>query len=411
MNCVFNPGEVVFLEGEPGNCAYIIVRGCIRLTILVEGKQQVISELREGDVFGEMALIDNHLRSATAVAVVKSELIVVPSKYFEEKLGRADNFVALLLKVLLRNYREMRARLDNVLSQSGCRTPLIVDGVKQGLGNGALKTARHVEAVSDLKEAFSLGQLELFYQPIIELCHGRVVGCESLIRWRHPERGLISPAEFVGLAEESGLIVQIGLWIIEEASQASLRFGMQIDGFDFVSINLSGKQFAMCNLADEVRQIFAENSIQPEKIKFEITESILMENPLDTADSLNALKEIGSDIAIDDFGTGYSSFSYLHRFPIDTLKIDKSFVSTMKENVKSYEIVKSLCVLAKSIGMNIVAEGVETLEEHKLLTEMGVDYGQGYYYAKPMPEAEFNAFLLKLEIGRRNDQSTDICHA
>ena len=391
----FKKGEPIFLEGEPGNCAYIIEQGKVYLFILIEGKQKLISELYDGAVFGEMSLIDNQLRSATAIAAKDTDLIVISNRYFNEKIETADQFVAMLLKIILQRYREMRARLDIILLDSELKTELIVFKKNTiDCEQDSLFTARQLEAESDLKYALKHDQLELFYQPIISLHNNKVVGCESLIRWRHPKQGLISATDFIGLAEETGLIVPIGLWIVEESCKACIRFQQTENNFSFVSINLSGRQFVPSDLVSNIKKIFEKNRVDPKKIKFEITESILMANPLKTANILNDLKALGVEIAIDDFGTGYSSFSYLHRFPIDTLKIDRSFISTMAENSKSLQIVKSLCILAKSIGMTIVAEGIELEREHKLLIDMGVDYGQGYFYSKPKSEIEFNDFLI-----------------
>lgn len=396
MNQKVKKGESIFFEGEPGNCAYIIEKGSVELSILIDGVQRKISQIQAGALFGEMALIGDHLRTATAVAVEDSELIVIPERYFAERLENSDKFISLLLKILLQRYLSMRTRLDDVMAKATTEANLVIrENALPECNRDTVVAALQLEAENNLKNALETGQLELFYQPIVAMDTLQVLGCESLIRWRHPQRGLVPPIEFIGLAEESGLIIPIGLWIIQEATQACQRFLDKDSDFAFVSINLSGKQFIPGDLVDHIKRIFQQESIRPKRIKFEITESILMANPLDAADSLNALKAIGSTIAIDDFGTGYSSLSYLHRFPIDTLKIDKSFVSTMLENSKSYEIVKSLCILAKAIGMSIVAEGIEKAEEHKLLREMGVDYGQGYFYAKPMPESEFCNYLLK----------------
>ncbi len=395
MNRSVKKGETIFSEGEPGDCAYIIEAGCVELSIMIDGVQRKISTIQVGALFGEMALIGDHLRIATAIATEDTELVVIPEKYFAERLENTDKFISLLLKIMLHRYLSMRSRLDGVVGPAS--TLVVPETPLPECKKDTVMTARQLEAENNLLNALEARQLELFYQPIIAMDSVNVVGCETLIRWRDPKRGLIPPIEFIGLAEESGLIVPIGLWIIQEASQACLRFFDHNNGLEFVSINLSGKQFIPGDLVDHIKRIFRQENIRPERIKFEITESILMANPLDAAESLNALKNIGCTVAIDDFGTGYSSLSYLHRFPIDTLKIDKSFVSTMLNNKKSYEIVKSLCILAKSIGISIVAEGIETVDQHRLLCEMGVDYGQGYLYAKPMPESEFKGFLQNFQ--------------
>ena len=396
MNKIVQSGETIFSEGEPGDCAYILEKGSVDLSILVNGAQKKINHLTQGALFGEMALIGDHLRSATAVACEETELLLIPEKYFAERLEQTDPFIALLLKTSLQRYFEMRSRLEYTLSKASHQSVLVVgDNRLPDVTNDTFNTARQLEAENALKQALETGQLELFYQPIVDLASHRTVGCESLIRWRHPERGLIPPSDFIGLAEESGLIIPIGTWIIEEAAKASLDFRQKHQDFAFVSVNLSGKQFMPGDLLENIETIFQKHAVPPKTIKFEITESILMANPLDTAAMLLELKELGSTIALDDFGTGYSSFSYLHRFPIDTLKIDQSFVSTMRSNPKSYAIVKSLCILAKAIGMSVVAEGVERVEEQALLTAMGVDYGQGYFYAKPLPKLQFQDYLAK----------------
>lgn len=398
MNKTLRAGETLFYEGEPGDCAYIIEKGSLYLSILVNGVQKKISHLSQGALFGEMALIGDSLRSATATACEDSELLVIPGKYFTERMDQADPFIALLLKTSLQRYFEMRTRLERLVSEPNQHSVLFVgDRQLSPMTDGTLtlNTAKQLEAENALKNALETGQLELFYQPIVSLAKQEAIGCESLIRWRHPERGLIPPNDFIGLAETSGLIVPIGTWIIEEAAKASLDFKQRHERFAFVSVNLSGKQFVPGDLLDNIDHIFQKHGIQPRTIKFEITESILMSNPLDTATLLQEMKDRGCTIALDDFGTGYSSFSYLHRFPIDTLKIDQSFISTMRSNPKSYAIVKSLCILAKSLGMSIVAEGVEYIEDQSLLMALGVDYGQGYFYAKPMPRLEFLDYLAR----------------
>lgn len=395
MKKIVKSGEIIFLEGEPGDCAYILEKGRVNLSILVNGEQKWIKQLRPGTLFGEMALIGDRLRSASAVACEDTELLLIPEKYFAERLEQADSFIALLLKTSLQRYFEMRSRLEYLLKEASHNEIWIMeDDPLPEMAAETIITTQQLEAENALKHALECGQLALFYQPIVNLTNGETIGCEALIRWLHPERGLIPPCDFIGLAEESGLIIPIGLWIIEEAVKASLDFVEQSEHFAFVSVNLSGKQFLAGDLLENINVIFEKYAIPPKMIKFEITESILMANPLDTAAMLLELKNKGSTIALDDFGTGYSSFSYLHRFPIDTLKIDRSFVSTMLTNPKSYEIVKSLSVLARSIGMTIVAEGIENAEEGSILTEMGANYGQGYLYAKPLPKSDFENFLV-----------------
>ncbi|WP_052700112.1 putative bifunctional diguanylate cyclase/phosphodiesterase [Methylocucumis oryzae] len=291
----------------------------------------------------------------------------------------------------------MRERLEHAVTTPNSEEFLIASESSQSLQQATYLTACQVEAEDELKHALAENQFELFYQPIVDLVQCRIIGAEALIRWRHPERGLIPPLEFIPIAEQSDIIIALGLWLIEDACRSYKMFQKVLpDQLNFISINLSSRQFAPPDLAENIKFIFERSRINGEHIKFEITESILMADPINTINTLNEIKKLGASIAIDDFGTGYSSFSYLHRFPIDTLKIDKSFISTMLDNPKSFEIVKSLCVLAKSLGLNIVAEGIESNREHHILKGMSSDYGQGYYYSKPVAAHEFIE-LLKIK--------------
>ena len=273
-------------------------------------------------------------------------------------------------------------------------------GIADKYQQDAEETTNVLSLEHNLRDAIEEKQFELYYQPIIELKTESIAGCEALIRWNHPALGLVPPNEFIPKAEESGLINPMGKWIIEEACQAHNRFQTLANKNPnctkniYMSINLSGKQFEDMDLINDIANIFTNDNIKTSYIKMEITETLLMANPELAAASLSSLKRLGVTLAIDDFGTGYSSFSYLHRFPLDTLKIDRAFISSMLSNNKSLEIVRSLINLAHNLGMNVIAEGFEQEEEKSQLQTMDCDYGQGYYFSKPVPEREF-AELLK----------------
>lgn len=243
-----------------------------------------------------------------------------------------------------------------------------------------------MELESDLKKALSRHELEVYYQPKVRLTDEQLIGFEALIRWRHPARGLLMPGQFLELAESTGLIVPIGLWILRE-SCATIQAWR--DEFPFeppleISVNVSLRQFREKDFADRVIEIVNECQIQPGTLNLEITESILMDDVSATLAALERMKARGVGFKIDDFGTGYSSLSYLQRLPFDSLKIDRSFVAEVDSEPGALSIVETVIRLARTMGLNIVAEGIETPEQAERLRKLGCDYGQGYLYAKPM---------------------------
>jgi len=240
---------------------------------------------------------------------------------------------------------------------------------------------------TDLRLAQERNEFYIDYQPIVALDDFRLCGFEALVRWQHPERGLISPLEFIPVAEEGGQILQIGQWVLREACQQIQHWQEKFpaDKPLYMTVNLSAKQFAQPDLIDQVRDILTETGLDPNYLKLEITESVVMDDFESAAAMLFQLRTLGVRLSIDDFGTGYSSLTYLHRFPIDTLKIDRSFVTRMdKENV---EIVRTILMLAENLGMDAVAEGVETQEQMTLLRNLSCQSGQGFFFSKPMSVA------------------------
>jgi diguanylate cyclase (GGDEF)-like protein len=239
---------------------------------------------------------------------------------------------------------------------------------------------------TDLRHALERDEFFIQYQPIVNLDDFRLCGFEALVRWRHPERGLISPLDFIPLAEDTGQIIPIGQWVLEQACKQmhrwQRRYGMEHPLF--ISVNLSGRQFAQSDLIEQIKTTIAESRLNPRGLKLEITESVVMENIETATQMLQQMRDLGVQLSIDDFGTGYSSLSYLHRFPIDTLKIDKSFVMEMVDNNENIEIVRTIIMLAQNLGMDVIAEGVETKEQLALLRRLKCEKGQGYYFSRPL---------------------------
>lgn len=257
------------------------------------------------------------------------------------------------------------------------------------------KTALDILALeNNLRKALDKQEFRVYYQPRIDIRTRNVVGFEALIRWRHSQKGIIPPSEFIPIAEETGLIIPIGEWVLNEACKQNKTW--QAAGFApvFISVNLSGKQFKQQNLIKVIDHAMSEVRLDPKYLELEITESIIQDTK-STAGILRELRNLGLKIAVDDFGTGYSSLSYLRRFPLDTLKIDRSFVKDIAKDPDSEAIVKAIIAMAHCLKLKVIAEGVETEEQLKFLSDEGCDEFQGYLISPPLPADEVVRFLAK----------------
>ncbi len=248
---------------------------------------------------------------------------------------------------------------------------------------------------TDLRRAIERNEFWLAYQPIVDLSTNRVAGFEALVRWQHPERGLVSPADFIPAAEETGLIIPLDLWVIREACRQMCVWHADFPDVSplTLSVNLSSKQFAHASLIDRIDEILADTGIDPTCLRLEVTESAIMAQPELATAKLRQIKQRGISLSMDDFGTGYSSLSYLHKFPFNILKIDRSFVSRIGPRGEDSEIVATIIALAHNLGMKVVAEGVETPEQADRLRVLNCQYGQGYYYARPLKPDDAAATL------------------
>jgi diguanylate cyclase (GGDEF)-like protein/PAS domain S-box-containing protein len=260
------------------------------------------------------------------------------------------------------------------------------------------RAKRRLALQSALHRAVERGEFQVVYQPLVCLATRRPVGAEALVRWRHPERGLVGPQEFIGLAEETGLIVPIGTYVLREACLQAAHWRRITPGGEpmAIKVNLSARQFAHPNLVEVVAGILGETGVDPASVFFEITESVLMEDVESTSAALRELKSLGVSLAVDDFGTGYSSLLYLKRFPVDELKVDRTFVAGLLSNAEDAAIVAAVINLAHTLGVQAVAEGVESASQAARLIELGCDFGQGYHFGRPMP-AESLPLHLGLE--------------
>ncbi|MDH5354048.1 MAG: EAL domain-containing protein [Gammaproteobacteria bacterium] len=425
----FDAGEFLFKEGDRADFAYIIESGSVEISHQIGDRKLVLSKLGEGDVLGEMAVVDKQPRTANAIALEPTRTLEIPIDYISEKIQDADPTVRMILRLIMYRYRDADARLrqvfdgilpidevlpnaESTISSTGelksvmaqfldmqqrISTAVNMPAYQRGDGPGGeqtlLSTKILVTQDKSIKSALQDEEFHLCFQPIVELTSEKIVGCEALVRWTDSAGKMIMPTQFIPRAESTGLIVELGYWITRKACEFQFKLACQYKDPPFVSINLSGKQFEDKNLINSLADIMDDVGVVHDQVKFEITESLLMDNPEIAGDALKRLKETGAKLAIDDFGTGYSSFNYLHQFPFDTLKIDRSFVSAMSSNVKSNEIVKSLVHLSHDLGMDVVAEGIETNFEVDMLLQHHTDYGQGFYFSKGVTEEEFIKLL------------------
>ncbi|RME94508.1 MAG: EAL domain-containing protein, partial [Alphaproteobacteria bacterium] len=242
-------------------------------------------------------------------------------------------------------------------------------------------------------------QIHVLYQPITRLDSNMLSGFEALLRWEHPTHGLLSPDDFIPIAEETGLISELGSYVLEQAVAQAARWQKALPRRKnplFVSVNISSRQLFRQDLVQQIRNILARDAIAKGTLCLEVTESLVMENPEQAVEILDWLKKFGASLSLDDFGTGYSSLSYIHRFPFDTIKVDRSFVRESARNGSTPVILKSIVAMARELGKQVVAEGVETAADADYLRSIGCHYAQGFYYGEPMPEKEVRALLSAL---------------
>jgi diguanylate cyclase len=391
---IFNAGETIMRQGEQGDCAYIIETG--RVEILIEKSNGTVTRVGTrgaGTIIGEMAVVDNEPRMATIKAMEECHLLEISKEDFSRRLKNADPVLQITTQVILTRYRDMLTRASILNEVGAYPTP-------EDLERGFLDQANTVETIkmaNEFRAAIGTDQLSLHYQPIMNLVNGQVDGFEALMRWNHPEKGNISPAVFIPIAEDTGLIVEASRWALRESCRALRRIEGKV-GLDrelFMSVNFSSTDFAEENFLDTLYTILSETDVAPSKVHLEITERLLMNQPQNAKDTLTMCRKAGLGISIDDFGTGYSSLSYLHYYPIDTLKIDQSFIRNMLQDKTSMELVKSIIALGKNMNMKIIAEGVEHAEEAEILKNLGCERAQGYHFSRPHSEKDITDKLIE----------------
>ncbi|WP_337955070.1 EAL domain-containing protein [Ferrovum myxofaciens] len=256
------------------------------------------------------------------------------------------------------------------------------------------RTTRNMQLVNALRHALECDQFDLYYQPQISLVTNRIIGAEALLRWNHPELGQVSPAEFVPVAEDTGLIIPIGEWVIRRAIQQLRQWLDRGISPIVIAVNLSAVQFLFSNLSVLIPRLLQEASVPSHLFELELTEGVAMHDPQGAIAILTSLFEQGIRLSIDDFGTGYSSLNYLKKFNVNKLKIDQSFVQNISTAEEDRAIIAAIISMAKSLGLKTIAEGVETREQLIFLREQGCNEGQGYYFSQPLPVSQFDTWLF-----------------
>jgi len=371
------PGECLFLQGDEGRDAYIVVSGRIRISAVRRGAVAAENDLGPGEMLGELALIDGGARAATATAMEASELALVTRAQIAERMARADPVLALLLTQVMRHFRRE-----------------IQDPVRARIS--VAPAIHRIRLEGELGGAISADQLELWFQPVVDLEARRVAGFEALVRWRHPVRGLVSPAEFIPMAEESGLIVSIGEWVLDRGAQALRALDDSPDGGPprFMSVNVSGRQLEAPGFVEIVRR--AVDVVGGSRLHLELTEGVLIQS-VGAREVVRACKDVGAGLFLDDFGTGYSSLAYLNELPFDALKIDHSFAKKV-EDPDGRTLILAIIGLARTLGREVVMEGVETATQRDAYRAMGGRLAQGYLFARPAPLADIRVVLE--DVGR-----------
>jgi diguanylate cyclase (GGDEF)-like protein/PAS domain S-box-containing protein len=353
------------------------------------GRSDLVARMG-GDEFGVFLDGAGHERAAEVARAIQ-EAFTAPIPVRGHEVFTTTSIGVAMRATLHETPEDVLRDADSALNRAKALGKNRWEFFKSTMRAGAMARLR-VE--NDLRRALARHELRLVYQPIINIRDGELVGLEALVRWDRPGQGAMSPAEFIPIAEETGLIVPIGEWVLRQACAQLAAWDVESNGVDWlvVNVNVSGRQLS-AELIEQIDRAVLDAGISAARLKLEITESVIMDSPAAAADLLRRIKQRGIRICVDDFGTGYSSLGHLVRLPIDTMKIDRMFVMGMPSDIHTAEVVRSIVALAESLRLEVVAEGVETEQQRRALEKLGCAYAQGYLFAKPLEAAQVRELL------------------
>lgn len=390
----FAAGERIFTEGDAPDVAYLIESGRIEVWATQGNRRLSFSFLGPGEILGEMAVIDRAPRSASADALTEVIVTEIRADQLRERLDEADPVLRTLLIGLLSRYRSgLRAANIGVATVDADSLP---DAATEPMGDQQRRVADKIRLERQLLEAIERDQLRVVFQPIYDLQRQEIAGFEALVRWDHPTRGAVSPAEFIALAEETSLIVPVGHYALRKSCQLLAAMDRSLEGRarPWIAVNISGRQSAVPDFADLLARTASECGVEASRLKAEITESLALDYER-VAELIARCRQYGIGVSLDDFGTGYSGLGHLYRLDFDTVKLDQSFVRPLPEDRKAAALVRGIVGLLHGLGAEMVAEGVETIEQARLLKQFGVRYLQGWLVGRPQDPAQSIPMLLQ----------------
>lgn len=373
------PGEVLFRQDEPADCAWLIESGAIQLQSLRDGRAHTQGVLGPGELIGELGLLDSTRRDATATAQAQTALLMIDADQFAERIDASDPIIRAMVDGLR---QRMRALLDVVppsttlpLEDQPCNDPQERIGIDK------------IRLEAQLREALADASLAVHYQPIYDIAQARVTSYEALLRWQHPQRGMVSPAEFIQLAEETSLIVPIGEYVLDRVCEVLVALrDAGTDPLPCIAVNLSARQLVQPGMAHLVIDRIQRVGLPSSGLKLEVTESRMLDYAPVTA-VMRQCREHGIAFALDDFGTGFSNLTHLHVLDFEFVKLDQAFARHMFDSPRAMTIVEAIVAMAHGIGAEVIAEGVETREQLLRLQQIGVQHAQGYLIGKAQTAA------------------------